>query len=151
MAKLKVFTTASGFYDLLVAATSRPKALAAWGIHQDVFAHGQARETSEKAAVEAALAKPGVVLRRPLGTKAAFSEEPSLPKVKGRAKTKAAKAKKARKAAAAAKAELKKADKAHTEEMAALKRERAALDAKLAGEENAWREKRKRIAGRKAL
>jgi colicin import membrane protein len=153
MAKLKVFTTQSGFYDLAVATTSRPKALAAWGIHQDLFAHGQAREATEKAIVEAALAKPGVVLRRPLGTKGEFSEEPALPKVKGRAKTatKANAKAKARKAAAEAKAELKKANEAHKAELAALKRERATLDAKLAGEEKAWREQRKRLGARKAL
>jgi hypothetical protein len=153
MAKLKVFTTQSGFYDLAVATTSRPKALAAWGIHQDLFAHGQAQETGEKEAVEAALAKPGMVLRRPLATKGAFSEEPALPKVKGRAKKASeahAKAR-ARKVAAEAKAELRKADKAHQAELAALKRERAALDAKLADEEKAWRKKRTRLAARRAL
>jgi colicin import membrane protein len=150
MAKLKVFTTQSGFYDLAVATTSRPKALAAWGIHQDLFAHGQAQEASDGAAGTAALAKPGVVLRRPLGTKGEFSEEPALPKVKGRAKTasKAHDKAKARKAAAEAKAELKKADEAHKAELTALKRERATLDAKLADEEKAWRKKRKKFAPR---
>ena len=120
--------------------------LAAWGIHQDLFAHGQARETAENAAVEAALAKPCVVLRRPLGIRGMFSEEPALPKVKGRAKKAKVKAKK--KAVDRAKAARKKADATHRAEMAALKRERAALDAKLAEEKKAWRKKHKRLATR---
>ena len=54
MARLKVFTTQSGFYDLAVAAPSQAAALRAWGIHQNLFAEGMAKVASDKAVVDAA-------------------------------------------------------------------------------------------------
>ena len=65
MARLKVFVTSDGFTDYVVAATSRAKALAAWGAHQDLFQTGGARETDDPELVTAASAQPGQVLRRP--------------------------------------------------------------------------------------
>ena len=65
MARLKVFVTSDGFTDYVVAATSRAKALAAWGAHQDLFQSGGARETDDPDLVAAAIAEPGHVLRRP--------------------------------------------------------------------------------------
>lgn len=35
--KLKVFTWSDGFHAHTVAVSSRPKALAAWGVSQDIF------------------------------------------------------------------------------------------------------------------
>lgn len=67
--RLKVFVTSDGLTDYVVAASSKPKALAAWGVHQDLFKSGAARETDEPALVEAALARPGEVLRRPAGSR----------------------------------------------------------------------------------
>lgn len=64
MARLKVFVSSDGLTDYVVAASSRPKALAAWGAHQDLFATGGARETDDPDLVKAALAQPGEVLRR---------------------------------------------------------------------------------------
>ena len=66
VAKLKVFVSSDGFTDHVVAASSRAKALAAWGAHQDLFKTGGARETSEPDLVTAAIAHPGEVLRRPV-------------------------------------------------------------------------------------
>jgi hypothetical protein len=66
-ARLKVFVTSDGLTDYVVAVSSRAKALAAWGVRQDVFKEGQAYETDEPGLVEAALAQPGEVLRRPSG------------------------------------------------------------------------------------
>ena len=63
-ARLKVFITGNGFTDYVVAASSRPKALAAWGVSQDLFKEGAARETDDPALVKAALAQPGEVLER---------------------------------------------------------------------------------------
>ena len=63
--RLKVFVTSDGFNDYVVAVSSRAKALAAWGAHQDLFQTGGARETNEAELVGAALAEPGKVLRRP--------------------------------------------------------------------------------------
>ena len=78
-APFKVFTTTSGFYDLAVATTSQAKALEAWGTRQNLFAEGMARIATDKAVVAAALGRPGVVLRRPIGSTAPFSEDPGLP------------------------------------------------------------------------
>lgn len=69
MAKLKVFVTSDGLTDYVVAASSRPKALAAWGVRQDLFKIGQARETDDPALIAAASEAPGQVLRRPAGTR----------------------------------------------------------------------------------
>lgn len=64
-ARLKVFVTSDGFTDYVVAASSRAKALAAWGAHQDLFQTGGARETDDPELVAAASARPGEVIRRP--------------------------------------------------------------------------------------
>ncbi len=86
---LKVFQAHLGFYDTAVAAPSRAAALKAWGSRQNLFREGVASETKDAQAVTAALAKPGVVLRRPVGTNAPFSENPDLPSVPKIAKKKA--------------------------------------------------------------
>lgn len=78
-ARLKVFVTSDGLTDYVVAASSRPKALAAWGAHQDLFKTGGARETDDPALVKAATAQPGEVLRRPADSKGALA---ALPKRK---------------------------------------------------------------------
>lgn len=75
-ARLKVFVTSDGLTDYVVAVSSRAKALAAWGVRQDVFKEGQARETDEPALVEAALAQPGEVLRRVAGTRGKLARMP---------------------------------------------------------------------------
>ena len=74
MAKLKVYAARQGFHDTVVAAASQAKALAAWGTRQNLFGEGLAAVTDDPAAVEAALAQPGVVLRRPAGSDHAFGE-----------------------------------------------------------------------------
>ncbi len=82
--RLKVFVTSDGLTDYVVAASSRPKALAAWGAHQDLFKTGGARETDDPVLVKAATAQPGEVLRRPADSKAALAKvaktRPTKPK-----------------------------------------------------------------------
>jgi hypothetical protein len=73
-ARLKVFVSSDGMTDYVVAATSKPKALAAWGAHQDLFKSGLARETDDPALGKAARARPGEVLRRPAGSRAALAK-----------------------------------------------------------------------------
>ncbi|HEY9219348.1 MAG TPA: hypothetical protein VIO94_14970, partial [Phenylobacterium sp.] len=68
-ARLKVFVTSDGLTDYVVAASSKPKALAAWGVHQDLFKTGAAKETDDPALIAAALEQPGQVLRRPAGSR----------------------------------------------------------------------------------
>src|SRR5579863_4572132 len=81
MPKLKTYTTEQGFFELAIAAPSRAAALRAWGMKHDLFAQGLARQTGDKAAIVATMAKPGTVLRRPLGAKTVFGVEAELPKV----------------------------------------------------------------------
>lgn len=71
--RLKVFTAAMGFYDTVVAAPSQKAALEAWGVHRNLFADGGAAAIDDPAAAAAALAHPGVVLRRPLGSTEPFA------------------------------------------------------------------------------
>ncbi|MBU1325519.1 MAG: hypothetical protein KJ676_09760 [Alphaproteobacteria bacterium] len=64
MAKLKVFSWSNGFHRFTVATTSRPKALAAWGLSQDIFKTGLAAEAPDSPDAPAALASPGEVVQR---------------------------------------------------------------------------------------
>jgi len=80
--RLKVYRTELGFFETVVAAPNQKAALAAWGVHQDLFAEDRADVTTEAAATKPALAHPGTPLRRPVGSDAAFEVEPEgLPSV----------------------------------------------------------------------
>jgi hypothetical protein len=72
--RLKSFTTSAGFFDLAVAAPSMKAALEAWGAGSNLFHQGFARESHDVDVVTATMAKPGVVLRRPVGTNQDFTE-----------------------------------------------------------------------------
>lgn len=89
--RLKVFVTSDGLTDFVVAASSRPKALAAWGSHQDLFKTGLAHETDDPDLVAAARARPGEVLRRPAGTRGELARlKPSRRPATGAGPSKAA-------------------------------------------------------------
>ncbi|WP_316195307.1 MULTISPECIES: cell envelope biogenesis protein TolA [unclassified Bradyrhizobium] len=77
--KLKTFQTSLGFFDLAIAAPSMKAALEAWGARSNLFHQGAARETDDRAIVAATLAKPGIVLKRPVGTNQPFTEHAGLP------------------------------------------------------------------------
>jgi hypothetical protein len=123
-AKLKVFVSSDGLNDYVVAASSRPKALAAWGAHQDLFKTGLAHETDDPALAEVARAQPGEVLRRPAGSRAALAKmkTPTPPKPK------AGPSKAALKKVADLEARLAAADAAHADALAALEAQRDALE-----------------------
>jgi hypothetical protein len=78
-ARLKVYRTPLGFFDAVVAAPNQAAALKAFDVRENLFASGMASVTDDPVAVEAALARPGVVLRRPAGGGGAFRETPDLP------------------------------------------------------------------------
>jgi hypothetical protein len=126
-AKLKVFITSDGLTDYVVAATSRPKALAAWGSHQDLFKTGIAHETDEPALATAARAQPGEVLRRPAGSRAALAKlkvakrPPEKPKGPSKAQLRKV---------ADLEAKLAAADEARTRALADMDAQRAALEAR---------------------
>lgn len=77
--KLKTYQTSLGFYDQAIAAPSMKAALEAWGASSNLFHQGIARETDDPDIVAATLAKPGVVLRRPVGSDGRFTENAELP------------------------------------------------------------------------
>ena len=126
-ARLKVFVTSDGLTDYVVATTSRPKALAAWGSHQDLFKTGLARETDDAALVKAATAQPGEVLRRPAGSRATLAK---LKPVKAAKAKPAGPSKAALKKVADLERKLAHADEASMAELAELDARRAALEAR---------------------
>ncbi|MHC2581668.1 colicin import membrane protein [Bradyrhizobium diazoefficiens] len=77
--KLKTFQTSLGFYDLAIAAPSMKAALEAWGAGSNLFHQGAAKETDDPDIVAATMSKPGVVLKRPAGSKGRFAEHSDLP------------------------------------------------------------------------
>jgi colicin import membrane protein len=103
--KLKVYQTSQGFYDLAIAAPSMKAALEAWGANMNLFHQGFARQTDDSDVVAAAMEKPGIVLKRPVGSDDPFREDAhlptaaslDLPRTKRDARPKKAKAPKARK------------------------------------------------------
>ena len=126
--RLKVFVSSDGMTDYVVAATSKPKALAAWGAHQDLFKSGLARETDDADLGKAARAQPGEVLRRPAGSRAALAKlraakPPRVPKGPSKA---------ALRKVSELESKLEAADAAHAARMAALDAERANLEARQA-------------------
>src|SRR6185369_5167960 len=78
--RLKTYQTSSGFFDLAVAAPSMKAAAEAWGLRTNVFKQGFAKETGDPAIVAATMAKPGVVLKRPVGSNSLFTKHANLPK-----------------------------------------------------------------------
>jgi colicin import membrane protein len=86
--KLKTYQTSLGFFDLAIAAPSMKAALEAWGSKANLFNDGFAKETDEPAIVAATMAKPGVVLRRPVGSNGSFTEHAELPRDLGSNKVK---------------------------------------------------------------
>jgi hypothetical protein len=77
--KLKVFQTSLGFFDLAIAAPSMKAALEAWGADSNLFHQGAAKESKDPDVVAATMAKPGVVLKRPVGSNRPFKEHTDLP------------------------------------------------------------------------
>jgi hypothetical protein len=142
--KLKTYLTNLGFFELAVAVPSMKAALAAWGLTHNVFAQDLAKETRDSRIVAAAEARPGTVLRRPIGSHGAFSEHAELPKVKAAKKPKPAKPKINRKAKAA-QDKLARALAGHRKRIAALEKMRDQLDARFEREDARWRDEKERL------
>jgi hypothetical protein len=121
--RLKVFVTSDGLTDYVVATSSKAKALAAWGIRQDVFKEGAAHETDEPALVKAAQAQPGEVLRRPAGTRETLAKLKPAKAAKPAGPTKAQ-----LKKVATLEKQLADLDAGHERAAEALERRRADLD-----------------------
>src|SRR5689334_13859632 len=116
--RLKVFVTSDGLTDYVVATSSNAKALAAWGLRQDVFKEGRAHQTDDPDLVAAATARPGEVLRRPAGSREALAKlkPPKPPPASGPSKA-------ALKKIADLEQRLAALDAAHDRDLAELERE----------------------------
>lgn len=77
--KLKTYQTSLGFFDQAIAAPSMKAALQAWGASSNLFHQGAATETDDPDIVAATMAKPGIVLKRPVGSNGPFKESAELP------------------------------------------------------------------------
>lgn len=122
--KPKVFAWTDGFHRYVVAATSRVKALEAWGFDRDLFREGAAEEIADGAGYDQALAEPGrvVELDASAGVKAAAAKPP-----KKRAETAAQRRKRERKKAL--EAELAQLEQQAQARYDALQKKRDALKA----------------------
>ncbi len=139
---LKVFRAHLGFYDTVVAVPSQKAAAEAWGAGAHEFAQGFASVTHDAQAVEAALAQPGVVLRRPAGSKGMFKAEPdapATPRLTATQKRRAAEVK--RKVADKAQREAQKKRRDDARRTAAAEAELAEIEA----EEAKLRERRRKL------
>ena len=166
--KLKAYQTSLGFFDLAIAAPSMKAALEAWGADSNLFHQGAAKESNDPDVIAATMAKPGVVLRRPVGSDGSFGEHAELPTdlgdgerpAKAVRKSKGHKAKKpssrpvdkaaGRKAALAFEKEQKRRERERASEEVARQKERErrqeAVDKAQAALETAEREHAKRAA-----
>ena len=73
--KLKTYETSLGFFDLAIAAPSMKAALEAWGADSNLFHQGAAKQSEDPDVVAATMAKPGVMLKRPVGSNGPFEEQ----------------------------------------------------------------------------
>ena len=78
--KLKTYRTSLGFFEQAIAAPSMKAALEAWGADSNLFHQGAAKESHDPDVIAATMAKPGVVLKRPVGSDGPFGENAELPK-----------------------------------------------------------------------
>jgi len=90
--KLKTYETSLGFFDLAIAAPSMKAALEAWGADSNLFHQGAAKESDDADVVAATMARPGVMLKRPVGSNGPFKEHAELPTNLGDATTRPSKA-----------------------------------------------------------
>ena len=154
--KLKTYQTSLGFFELAIAAPSMKAALQAWGSKSNLFHQGFAKEARDPAIIAVTMAKPGVVLRRAVGTDDAFNENAALPRDLGvhpvkRATTKARppeKEPRARKlddkatiaAALAFEREEKRRERERQKELAAQEKQRKQRELAIAKAKNAFEE-----------
>ncbi len=124
-ARLKVFAWSDGFHRFTVAATSRPRALEAWGVAHDLFKGGLAAEVTDGPDHKAALAAPGTVIRTGVAV------DPGKVKLV-KPKEKDAAAKQARARRAKLRAELETLEEETEREIAALIADRDAVERRIA-------------------
>src|SRR5580698_9221403 len=138
--KLKTYQTSLGFFEQAIAAPSMKAALQAWGADSNLFHQGVAKESTDPKVIAATMAKPGVVLKRPVGSGGPFGEHAELPKDLGQDERKKPVPKPAK-----AKKSLAQPDKAADRKAAqAYERERQRREREEAKEEAARQKQRER-------
>lgn len=120
--RLKVFCWSDGFHAFSVAASSRQKALDAWGIGRDIFKDGLAWEVTRGADHAAALKSPGEVIERGLAVDIGKAAPRRKPAVKRPSEA-------ARRKVEALETELDALDHAQAGEREALEKQAAVLEA----------------------
>ena len=123
--RLKVFSWSDGFHSWTVATSSRPKALDAWAVEQELFKSGLAHEITDGPEHEAALAEPGTVIRTGLAIDPGLME-PQKPDP-GQARRRKAKAQ-----AAEIQTRIDALDATLSDKVGALQAKRDALERKIA-------------------
>ena len=137
--KLKTYETSLGFFDLAIAAPSMKAALEAWGADSNLFQQGAAKQSEDPDVMAATMAKPGVVLKRPVGSNGPFKEHAELPTNLGDATARPSKAA----SKPAGRKPKKSADKAAEQKAAvAYEREQKRRDRERAREEAARQKER---------
>ena len=141
--KLKTYQTSLGFFDLAIAAPSMKAALEAWGAESNLFHQGAAKQSEDRDIVAATMAKPGIMLKRPVGSNGPFKEHAELPTDLGDATARPSKAARKPTNRKPKKTSSRPADKA-TEQKAAVayEREQKRGDRKRAREEAARQKER---------
>lgn len=139
--RLKVFEWSDGFHLFTVAAPSRPKALAAWGIQQDIFASGLAREAPEAADAEAARARPGEVVERGLAVDVGKTG-PRAARLKARKGPTAAEQRRVQ----SLEGELEALERAYADSVEVLRAEQGRLEAQAAADKARFDKSRARLA-----
>src|ERR1700676_3827122 len=147
--KLKTYETSLGFFDLAIAAPSMKAALEAWGADSNLFHQGAAKQSEDPDVVAATMAKPGVMLKRPVGSNGPFKEHAELPTNLGNATARPSKA--ARKPAARKpkKTSSRPADKAaeqkHADRAGAIQAEADAIEKRAQAENARWRKEKEQL------
>jgi hypothetical protein len=77
--KLKTYQASLGFFEQAIAVPSMKAALEAWGADSNLFHQGAAKESTDPDVIAATMARPGVVLKRPVGSDGRFGEHAELP------------------------------------------------------------------------
>jgi colicin import membrane protein len=78
--KLKAYQASLGFFDMAIAAPSMKAALEAWGADSNLFHQGVAKEADDPKVIAATMSKPGIILKRPVGSNGPFKQDAHLPK-----------------------------------------------------------------------
>jgi hypothetical protein len=126
-ARLKVFRYSDGFHAWTVAASSRAKALAAWGVKRDLFKDGAAEEVSGGPDHDAALKAPGELIERGLAVDVGRIARSKAAKPSARDTAR-------RTRIAAIEAEIAQLDHQNEADQAALEKRRRALEAEAAAQ-----------------